>query len=274
MSWHREPAPVADLYPGCLTFPVWAEPKADGVRAVAVMDGEGRVSIRSRTGVVYDCPRIAAEIEQLLAGRRDLVLDGEIAGADFAKTLSGVQSGYDEALRFHVWAILTASEWTGETSPAHQSVLLERAARFLPRDGQRVSGHFRFGLRCESHEDTDRAFIVFRASGHEGAVYKPLGAPYGVGWFRCKEHLTVDAPIVAVEEGAGRLAGMAGAVLVEVAGAVIRIGGGLSDEVRRSLWDLGERARGLVVEFRAEAAPTSGRAAPAVFVRMRPDKVS
>ncbi|HOX07526.1 MAG TPA: hypothetical protein PK280_14085 [Planctomycetota bacterium] len=271
-GWHREPPAVADLAPGALQFPCWAEPKADGLRAVAVIDGQGHASIRSRTGLVLSCPRIAAELEELLRGRTDYVLDGEIAGSSFARTQSAISTGDDTGLRFNVWAFITASEWNGETWPAHQGLILDRAARILPHDGQRVSGHFRFGLLCHDEASAEAAFRVFRASGYEGAVYKPMAATWGERWLRRKEHATIDAPIVGLEEGHGRLAGTVGAVLVDVAGAVTRIGSGLSNDVRRALWELGDRARGRMVEFRVEAAPASGRAAPAVFVRMRPDK--
>lgn len=272
-TWYHEPPAVSDLYPGCLTFPVLAEPKIDDLRAVAHIDGIGRVSIRSRSGLVWSCPRIAAEISELLRGWRDMVLDGGITGASWGAAVSGLERGDDAGLRFSVWGILTESEWIGETRPAHLHLVIERMKQMLPRDGQRVCLHSRFGLVCNDQTDVDRAFEVFRASGYEGAVYKQLDAAYGEGWFRRKEYKTIDAPIVAVEEGHGRLAGTCGAVVVDAAGVAVRVGIGLSDEMRRRLWKLGDHARGQVVEFRQEAAPASGRAAPAVFVRMRPDKI-
>jgi bifunctional non-homologous end joining protein LigD len=74
----------AELADAVFDHPDWMwEPKLDGYRALAVIDGE-RVALRSRRGLDFagDFPRLAAELAQQAAS--GMVLDGEIVAFDAA----------------------------------------------------------------------------------------------------------------------------------------------------------------------------------------------
>jgi ATP-dependent DNA ligase len=72
-------------------------------------------------------------------------------------------------------------------------------------------------------------------------MVKDADAPYAQGkrssaWLKVKAVDAEDCPVVSVHEGEGRLAGTMGHVVVENNGRLIRVGGGFTDEQRRTIW--------------------------------------
>jgi DNA ligase-1 len=72
----------------------------------------------------------------------------------------------------------------------------------------------------------------------EGVVFRKADDAWDVVVQRAKLTITIDLYIVGYEEGQGRLAGTLGTILArqQAGGPVIRVGGGLSDSIRRIIW--------------------------------------
>ena len=68
------------------------------------------------------------------------------------------------------------------------------------------------------------------------------------GILKVKRFYTMDLPIIAVEEGANRLAGTLGALVVDYKGNEVRIGSGFDDATRRKVWANRDMYIGQLVE--------------------------
>lgn len=77
--------------------------------------------------------------------------------------------------------------------------------------------------------------------------------------YRCKRHngilkvkrfYTMDLPIVAYEEGTGRLQGTLGALVVDFKGNTVNVGSGFDDRTRAELWQCRDELIGRIVEVK------------------------
>ncbi len=68
------------------------------------------------------------------------------------------------------------------------------------------------------------------------------------GILKVKRFYTMDLPIIAVEEGANRLAGTLGALVVDYKGNEVRVGSGFDDATRRKVWANRDMYIGQLVE--------------------------
>lgn len=77
--------------------------------------------------------------------------------------------------------------------------------------------------------------------------------------YRCKHHngilkvkrfYTMDLPIVAYEEGTGRLQGTLGALVVDFKGNTVNVGSGFDDSTRAVLWSCRDELIGRIVEVK------------------------
>lgn len=60
----------------------------------------------------------------------------------------------------------------------------------------------------------------------------------------------MDLPIVRCEEGTGRLSGTLGALVLNYKGNEVKVGSGLSDEMREALWNNAENLIGVLCEVK------------------------
>lgn len=97
---------------------------------------------------------------------------------------------------------------------------------------------------CESADEVHESFRKARNLGYEGLVVRPPTYPYvgkrSYDWMKYKAQNTVDATIIDMEEGEGRLKGMMGAILVgyyiEDRAYTSYVGSGFSDDQRADMW--------------------------------------
>ena len=79
------------------------------------------------------------------------------------------------------------------------------------------------------------------STDNEGVMVNVLDAPYQ--YKRTKDILKVkvqgdsDLRIIGFEEGSGKYKGMLGAFVLEYKGGTLNCGGGLTDELRQSIWN-------------------------------------
>jgi len=108
----------------------------------------------------------------------------------------------------------------------------------------------------------------------EGLVFRKPDDAWDVTLQRAKHEQTFDLRITGYVEGTGRLTGTLGALLAErlEGGPQIRVGGGLSDGLRRVIWNTREQYLGRIFECTCKKVFASGLLRHANFVRWHSDK--
>lgn len=257
-----------------------AEAKYDGTRAVwfvkkptesdgglSVMDADVRCF--SRNGKeFYNFGAIGAQLACLTRAPEfpddGIVIDGEVIGADFSSLMAQARRKRDvddSDLVLMAFDIMSVSDFLERRSTPPLSVrrkTLEGAMEYLRSSlgdaGVRPSVHLSaISEEIDLTTDAGRAaamdfFTQQVEAGFEGAIVKNLEAPYTFersDWYKIKPTDTWDLEVVSLEEGTGRLKGSLGALvcrglsddgkLIEV-----RVGSGLKDDERASMWASGE----------------------------------
>lgn len=70
------------------------------------------------------------------------------------------------------------------------------------------------------------------------------------GILKAKRFYTMDLPIIACEEGSGRLAGTLGAFVLDYKGNEVRVGSGFTDDQRTEFWRNKESLLGALCEVK------------------------
>jgi len=174
-----------------MRWPAWVERKYNGVRCVIVIDGDGARAI-SREGLPLAAGQFAAD---WIAARgvRGLV-DGELVGVTFRRTLSAIKRNDPEYLRFKAWDHLTPEELAAGRS---DRPLAERRAglvALMPEpSADAIQGPVDLVSGCYVADDAalECAYRDAMRRRWEGLVVKDPSAPYvcetrSRGWRRCK----------------------------------------------------------------------------------------
>ena len=268
-----------------------AEPKMDGWRLLAHVDGDGKVHLYTRTGNAKDgsLPNIEAELgEQLPPGTW---LDGEAV----AMQLDG-----DKVL--HDWGTVQSVLGSGTTKAAAQSEQITFVvfdlishggidARPLPYMKRRavleslfdkVSFTSRIQLSAQVAPSTASADALL-AQGFEGMMIKDKLARYasgkrGAGWIKIKPSDNLDCVILdCPKNGQNGFTGMVGSIelgLRNSQGELVSIGtcSGMDMTTRTDMTKHPENWIGRVVEIKYHAIMPSGGLRHPAFVRVRLDK--
>ena len=211
-----------DKYKHKLEFPVYVQPKLDGIRAIG-MHG----ALQSRKGKKFVAtPHIVDDLDQAFEDYTEympLGLDGELYcnkySNDFEKIVSIVRkqkpTEKDLALAeqdLEYWVYDAPSE----------KPFADRWA-----DVMWVAGLMVFGLsiktvptfKCKSFEDIDKYYRLFLEQGYEGQIIRANG-PYEQKrsslLLKRKEFIDEEFTIKGFEEGLGNRSGMVGRVVLEL----------------------------------------------------------
>lgn len=253
------------------------EPKLDGVRVLAVVQGMN-VSLFSRNGKEFvNFPDIARDIQRhreafqrnLGSGGR-FVLDGEVTGESFQKLMKQAHRKSDaqtEGMVYNIFDIMPLDDfqrghWNAQQYKRFE--ILEQAWGRLqdtPCSLKVVSG---LGVdldTAEGHDIMQRYAEDCVAEGFEGIMIKAVDAPYickrSDYWMKWKPVISVDLEIVGFEQGTGRNADRLGAIICEGEDRDRRIrvnvGSGFSDAVRDEYWASRDQLLGHLVEIQADA---------------------
>jgi DNA ligase-1 len=252
------------------------EVKLDGVRVLAVFNGNG-CTLYSRNGKTFEnFPQIQAFLEDnrhLFAhGARTggrFVLDGEIVGESFQKLMRQAHRKSDAkttGMVYHVFDMIPLEDFERGYWNAQQHKrldMLDRARERLEKtDPVQVMPGLEVDLDTAEGHDILRRFAEDAVvEGYEGIMIKDVDAPYECKrssfWMKWKPTITVDLNIVGVEEGTGRNVGRLGALICEGVdnGRDIRVnvGSGLCDSDRDQFWGYRNDLLGRVVEVEADA---------------------
>jgi len=255
------------------------EPKLDGVRVLAVVQGMN-VSLFSRNGKEFaNFPQIAKDINvyrrafqnNLGSGGR-FVLDGEVTGESFQKLMKQAQRKTDvetSGMVYNIFDVIPLDDfqrgyWNAQQYKRFE--ILDRAKSAL--EDAKVGHSLRVvsGLEvdldtAEGHDIMDRYAQDCVAEGFEGIMIKAVDAPYVCKradyWMKWKPTISVDLTIVGFEQGTGRNENRLGAIICEGDdnGRSIRVnvGSGFSDGDRNEYWNARDDLLGHLVEVQADA---------------------
>ena len=206
-----------DKHGGKLRYPCFSQPKFDGHRCIAMVDGNGKCTLwtRSRKPIV-SMPHIVAAIEDL--DFRDTTLDGELYNHEYRDRFeeltsfirdSSVKPG-SEVVQFHIYDL---SRWFGRTdmTQADRFDKLERESLATPL--MRV-----LTLQAKSEEELMDHFALYSTMGYEGCMARNIDGLYqenrrSTDLIKIKEFVDDEFEVIGVEEGRGKLAGHAGAFI-------------------------------------------------------------
>jgi len=219
---------LAKLYePGKITWPCLGSFKIDGLRCIYENE-----HMYSRYGREFQ------GLDNLIEGLRELHvarIDGEIIvpGKSF-DDLSGDIRSFNNSpdARYMVFDV----HMPGNPLPLYKRQEYARLLCQMVNSPQICYVEHRT-LRSET-EAMDM-YAEARDLGYEGLVIKKEdGLPYNGrnnDWLKLKPHDTIDLEVIGIEEGQGKYAEKVGALVCDLDGVDVHIGGGLSD-YQRDMW--------------------------------------
>lgn len=189
-----------------VSFPVYAQPKLDGIRCIANKDG-----LWSRTGKKFVAvPHIELALKHYFDDNPGLVLDGELYNHelkdDFNTIVSLVRkvkcTSSDLALsralvQYHIYDVPSKKPFIERKAPIVETGFIKIVPTF----------------KCTNTDKLDENFAWCIENGYEGQMVRTNG-PYeqkrSKNLLKRKEFVTEEFPIVDIKEGVGNRTGMAG----------------------------------------------------------------
>ena len=130
--------------------------------------------------------------------------------------------------------------------------------------------------RVVNPADTLAFYAKAISKGYEGIMIKDISASYQFkrDWsvMKFKAFFDADVPIIGMQEGTGKHAGKLGSFLVDYKGVNVRVGSGLTDELRENLWADKDTHLGRIIEVRYQEVTPDGSLRFPTFVCFRNDK--
>lgn len=288
---------AAPYEPEKLKFPVRLEPKYDGMRVVARRPGFQEWAFFTRSGKSVDTvpEQITIELEALYHKLGDaaelsaagVVFDGELMGESFKETMEQARrkdSTFENA-RFHVFDWLPLPVFEDLKKRHKEASVYDVRRKFLQTafralDPQPLQLVLPTSYLANSIEEVEQYYTNARARGLEGLIIKNIKGHYHpkrhADWMKRKAEETIDLPIVDVEEGTGKYAGMLGAFVVQKGDIRVSVGGGYSDRQRQDFWTDWHQFRpaleGVQIEIEYQEETPDGSLRHPRFVRLRTDK--
>lgn len=199
-----------------IEWPVWTQPKLDGIRCIATAKG-----LFSRAGKQFkSVPHISVALEDFFKENPDAILDGELycdkLANDFNKITSLVKKTKpstkdleesEKTIQYHVYD-------TVDTSKAFP----ERSHWLENRIATTMVIRLVMTARVESIEQLDRLYEGFLAAGYEGQMVRTNGfyeQKRSKTLLKRKEFRDAEYEIIEICEGTGNRTGMAGFAILK-----------------------------------------------------------
>lgn len=235
-----------------IKFPLYAQYKYDGVRAVALVSN-GTITFKTRNGKSFACPAVEANIKEF-CGSKDFILDGEfisgdgklenrsnISGRVNSAIHGGVLAGSD--LAFVVFDYLDYYDFKAHRCPYPYDIRYKDLTALLyPVDSTRTYSNIRLATNKTVHskEEANTLFTEVLEAGFEGIILKSALHKYtfkrSADWIKLKAIKDAELICHRVLAGDGKYSDCIGAL--DCSGAVegkqvrVNIGSGLSDSDR------------------------------------------
>jgi DNA ligase-1 len=274
-------------------WPQYVEPKLDGVRVLAFVDGvAATVRFFSRSGKEFTSfdhlkePLIG--IVQRSGFTNEFVFDAEVVSGDFNKTVGDVRRGSSQAVdaQLFVFDVLTLEDFKQDGKGGVGDPYCERRLELVAMIGE-TQTHSPIQLipsyRVSNVTEIHSVYESVRSRGLEGLIVKDPKALYhrrrNHGWMKIKAEESVDVQIVDAIEGTGKYVGALGALVVDFKGVRVNVGSGFSDEQRKEFWDVYRngacaefRLVGCLIEVEYHEVTPDGSLRHPRFKRFRDDK--
>jgi len=283
---------VEDKLEGLIkSHPEWSiEPKYDGLRClcfVKALKDDVDVRCYSRNGRrLVQAEGLLIEDALLLAKKEgEFVLDGELYAKNWQSTISALFTRKNvnpellKNVRYFVFDVLSPEEALKGSSVPYKE-RRKRLKKLLASKRLRRIVEVPFKVRAFKSANEFLKTVKEEAnaaikSGLEGVMAKAWDAPYvpkrSLYWIKVKALKTVDVKVVGVDrEGAKE--GEIKALIVLYKGKKVRVGSGLSKELRRCLYEHPEDVIGMVVEVAYQEETPDGSLRFPRLVRIRFDK--
>ena len=188
-------------------YPVDIQPKLDGVRCLAMWDGN-KIILLSRKGKKYKVAHVSEELESII--QPNMILDGEIYlhGATFQEVSRLVKKhrpGESEQLQYWVYDILIIGKETTEWFERHK--MLTQTITTNSKTIKITPTRKAYGER-EVYKMQQDCVV----NGFEGAIVREIRAPYEVNHrsnhlLKVKDFKDAEYRIIGFTEGVGKFIG-------------------------------------------------------------------
>jgi len=246
--------------------------KLDGVRIIAIRIGKA-CTLYSRTGkIITNFPQIQAAISSLeipLEYEEGVVFDGEIMSASFQdlmKQLNRKDNINTSDSKYYIFDMLPLKEFSRTYSTLGQLERMEKIAEIIKLNNTSelldTLTHDMVDLNTEEgqtqYKEINRRVVD---AGYEGIMIKDPAAIYqckrSSAWLKMKPFIEVTVEIKGFEEGTGKHIGTLGGFQCDGLDSgkhfSVSVGGGYTDEQRKTFWELREDMIGQLIEVRADA---------------------
>lgn len=262
--------------------------KIDGGRIVAIKEN-GTVTFYTRAGQKYE-GLVDLEKELSEISEDNFVLDGEITLLDPGKLVSKEQykqtmkitraDGEKHGVKMLVFDYLPIDEFISQVS---KTDYIHRRAELDKLFNNHNFNYFNKLPILYQGTDTHKIieWLDYNVShGEEGVMINITNANYefkrSSNLLKVKKMQDVDLEVIGFEEGSGRNTGKLGAFLVKYKDNIVKVGSGLTDELREEIWRDRETwfGRTIVVKYFEETTNQNGGISLRfpVYVDWRDDK--
>ena len=265
-----------------MRFPVWVDPKLDGIRCICVKKG-GDVRLYTRAGhLIETVPSIVEAIKG--AHELDFMLDGELMARNWNESQSTVFASVnkvdDTNMVYNVFDAMTWVEWDTQQCQTPYCARMALASAIVIMLGT-VSQRVRLvgGKLAYSTDDVLQEYQANIALGYEGIMLKDPQAPYQFKRSRAimklKPKHTWEGTITGWQKGAlnSKFADHFGAFVVNINGVETQVGGGYTDAQRNEIYEALCRNPnafiGRIAEVEGQELTPDGKVRFPVFKRFR-----
>lgn len=263
---------------GEVTYPIYIEPKLDGLRLIAVKEPR-KVTLYTRNGsVIETLPTLTKILEN---SNFNGVLDGEIMGADWNESASVVMSHKhnkdDSNMIYHVFDCVSIDNWQTQENKSQfssRNQAVNDLVKVIASDKVRAVP----STLINNEEELRSFYLKYLDEGYEGVMLKDPNAKYV--WKRSKAilklkpvstHEGVVVNWVEGKRGTKREGMFGGFTVLFPNGVTTNVASGFNDKLKAEVQLNGADSYiGKVVECEAQPPFTDdGRLRFPVFVRFR-----
>ena len=265
--------------------------KIDGGRIIALKEN-GKVSFFTRAGQKYE-GLVDLEAEMSVFMPDNTCLDGEITLLNrgnlsskdaYKETMKIVRTKDKEkhGIKMLVFDWMTADDFKNQQCDKSYKYRRDHLEMLFHADYHK---YIFFDLLPLLYVGTDTSKIseILNeqiAEGEEGIMINIYDAPYEFkrtnNLLKCKVFNTCDLRVIGFEEGTGKYTGMLGAFICEYKGNEVKVGSGLTDDLRTDIWLDQKRHLNEIIEvsYFEETKDSTGKLSLRfpTFKDFRPDK--